>query len=177
MSEWTTIARPYAQAAFDYAVESKTVAQWQEMLVFTAEVSKNETVMSLLTGSIASEKLAEIFNGVCGEQLDQQGQNLVKVLAENRRLQALPDISVLFNQLKAEFDKEIDVDITSAVKLNKKQQTDIGKSLEKRLARKVKLNCSVDPELVAGVLIKAGDTVIDGSLRSKLNRLSDALQA
>ena len=177
MSEWTTIARPYAQAAFDYAVESKTVAQWQEMLVFAAEVSKNETVKVLLSGSVAAEKLAEIFNGVCGEQLDQQGQNLVKVLAENRRLQALPDISVMFTQLKADFDKEIDVDITSAVKLSKKQQTDIGKSLEKRLARKVKLNCSVDPELVAGVLIKAGDTVIDGSFRSKLNRLSDALQA
>ena len=177
MSEWTTIARPYAQAAFDYAVENKTVAQWQEMLVFTAEVSKNETVKSLLTGSVAAEKLADIFNGVCGEQLDQQGQNLVKVLAENRRLQALPEISVLFNLLKADFDKEIDVDITSAVKLKKQQQTDLGKSLEKRLARKVKLNCSVDPELIAGVLIKAGDTVIDGSLRSKLNRLSDALQA
>ena len=177
MSEWTTIARPYAQAAFDYAVENKTVAQWQEMLMFTAEVSKNETVKSLLTGSVAAEKLAEIFNGVCGEQLDQQGQNLVKILAENRRLQAFPEISVMFNQLKADFDKEVDVDITSAVKLNKKQQTDIGESLEKRLARKVKLNCSVDPELIAGVLIKAGDTVIDGSLRSKLNRLSDALQA
>jgi len=177
MSEWTTIARPYAQAAFDYAVESKTVAQWQEMLMFTAEVSKNETVKSLLTGSMAAQQLAEIFNGVCGEQLDQQGQNLVKVLAENRRLQAFPEISVMFNQLKADFDKEIDVDIFSAVKLNKQQQTDISKSLEKRLARKVKLNCSVDPELIAGVLIKAGDTVIDGSLRSKLNRLSDALQA
>ena len=177
MSEWTTIARPYAQAAFDQAVESKTIAQWQEMLVFAAQVSKNETVKSLLSGSIAAEKLAEIFNGVCGEQLDQQGQNLVKILAENRRLQALPDISVLFNQLKADFDKEIDVDITSAVKLNKKQQTDIGKSLEKRLARKVKLNCSVDSELLAGVLIKAGDTVIDGSVKSKLNRLADALQA
>ena len=177
MSEWTTIARPYAKAAFDYAVENKTIAQWQEMLVFAAEVSKNETVKSLLTGSIAAEKLADIFNGVCGEQLDQQGQNLVMILAENRRLQAFPEISVMFNQLKADYDKEIDVDITSAVKLNKKQQTDIGKSLEKRLAGKVKLNCSVDPELIAGVLIKAGDTVIDGSLRSKLNRLSDALQA
>jgi F-type H+-transporting ATPase subunit delta len=177
MSEWTTIARPYAKAAFDYAVEHKTIAQWQEMLVFAAEVSKNETVKSLLTGSVAAEKLVEIFNGVCGEQLDLQGQNLVKILAENRRLQALSEISVMFNQLKADYDKEIDVDITSAVKLNKKQQTDIGKSLEKRLARKVKLNCSVDPELIAGVLIKAGDTVIDGSLRSKLNRLSDALQA
>ncbi|MDU0353341.1 F0F1 ATP synthase subunit delta [Paraglaciecola aquimarina] len=177
MSELTTIARPYAQAAFDYAVENKTVPQWQDMLAFAAEVSKNETVKSLLTGSIAAEKLAEIFNGVCGEQLDQQGQNFVQVLAENRRLQALPDISVLFNQLKADLDKEIDVDITSAVKLNKKQQTELSASLEKRLERKVKLNCSVDPELIAGVLIKAGDIVIDGSLRSKLNRLSDALQA
>jgi F-type H+-transporting ATPase subunit delta len=147
------------------------------MLVFAAEISKNETVKSLLSGSLAVERLAEIFNGVCGEQLDQQGQNLIKVLAVNRRLQALPDISILFYQFKSDFEKEIDVDITSAVKLNKKQQTDISKSLEVRLARKVKLNCSVDPELIAGVLIKAGDTVIDGSLRNKLNRLSDALQA
>ena len=177
MSEWTTIARPYAKAAFDFAVENKTIAQWQEMLVFAAEVSQNDTVKYLLTGSLAVEKLAEIFNGVCGEQLDQQGQNLMKVLAENRRLQALPDISILFNKFKSDFDKEIDVDITSAVKLTKQQQTDIRKSLETRLARKVKLNCSVDPELIAGVLIKAGDTVIDGSHRSKLNRLSDALQA
>jgi F-type H+-transporting ATPase subunit delta len=177
MSELATIARPYAQAAFDYAVETKTITQWQEMLAFAAEVSKNETVKTLLTGSLAADKLAEIFNGVCGEQLDQHGQNFMNVLAENKRLQVLPDISSMFYQLKADFDKEIDVDITSAVKLNKKQQTSIGKSLEKRLARKVKLNCSVDPELVAGVIIKAGDTVIDGSLRSKLNRLSDALQA
>jgi F-type H+-transporting ATPase subunit delta len=177
MSEWTTIARPYAKAAFDYAVEGKSIAHWQEMLFFAAEISKDDTIKSLLTGSLAVEKLAEIFNGVCGEQLDLQGQNFMKVLAENRRLQALPDISILFNQFKSDFDKEIDVDITSAVKLDEKQLTDISKSLETRLARKVKLNCSVDPELIAGVLIKAGDTVIDGSLRSKLNRLSDALQA
>ena len=177
MSEWTTIARPYAKAAFDYAVEGKNIAHWQEMLFFAAEISKNDTIKSLLTGSLAVEKLAEIFNGVCGEQLDLQGQNFMNVLAENRRLQALPDISILFNQFKSDFEKEIDVDITSAVKLNKKQQTDISKSLETRLARKVKLNCSVDPELIAGVLIRAGDTVIDGSLRNKLNRLSDALQA
>ncbi len=177
MSEWTTIARPYAQAAFDYAVENKNIAHWQEMLAFAAQVSVNDTIKSLLTGSLAAEKLAEVFNGVCGEQLDQEGQNLIMILAENRRLQALPDIALLFTQLKAEFEKEIDVDVTSAVKLTKAQQTSLSKSLETRLARKVKLNCSVDPELIAGVLIKAGDTVIDGSLRSKLNRLSDALQA
>ena len=177
MSELTTIARPYAQAAFDSAVENKSIAQWQEMLAFAAQVVNNESIQELLSGAVPAVRLAEIFNGVCGEQLNQQGQNLIKVLADNKRLQALPDIAVLFNELKATLDKEIDVDVTSAVKLDKKQQTAIGESLEKRLGRKVKLNCSVDPELIAGVLIKAGDTVIDGSLRSKLNRLSDALQA
>jgi F-type H+-transporting ATPase subunit delta len=177
MSELTTIARPYAQAAFDYAVENNAIAEWQDMLLFAAEVANNETIKELISGSVAAEKLAEIFNGVCGEQLNQQGQNLIKVLAENKRLQVIPDISVLFTEMKAAYEKEIDVDVTSAVDLDEKQQADISASLEKRLARKVKLNCSVDPELIGGVLIKAGDTVIDGSLRSKLNRLVDALQA
>ena len=177
MSELTTIARPYAQAAFDSAVESKTIAEWQEMLVFAAAVAKNESIRELLSGAVAAVKLADIFNSICGEQLNQSGQNLIKVLAENKRLQVLPEISALFNQFKADFDKEIDVDVTSAVKLNKKQQADISAALEKRLTRKVKLNCSVDSELLAGVLIKAGDTVIDGSVKSKLNRLADALQA
>jgi F-type H+-transporting ATPase subunit delta len=177
MSELTTIARPYAQAAFEYAVDQKTVSHWQDMLMFAAEVAKDESIRGLLTGAVAAQKLAEIFNGVCGEQLDKQGQNLIQILAENRRLTALPEIFALFNQFKADYEKEIDVDVVSATKLLKKQQTSIGNALEKRLARKVKLNCSVDPTLIAGAVIKAGDTVIDGSFRSKLNRLADALQA
>jgi F-type H+-transporting ATPase subunit delta len=177
MSELTTIARPYAQAAFEYAVDQKTVSHWQDMLMFAAEVAKDESIKGLLTGAVAAQKLAEIFNGVCGEQLDKQGQNLIQILAENRRLTVLPEIFALFNQFKSDYDKEIDVDVVSATKLLKKQQTSIGNALEKRLARKVKLNCSVDPTLIAGAVIKAGDTVIDGSFRSKLNRLADALQA
>lgn len=177
MSEMTTIARPYAKAAFEYAVESKTIQGWQEMLAFSAEVAVNEQVKPLLTGSVADDKLAEIFVQLCGEQLDHNGQNFIKVLAENRRLPALPEILVLFNAYKAEYEKEVDVEITSAVELDEKQKQEISVSLEKRLTRKVKLNCSVDPVLIAGVVIKAGDTVIDGSVRSKLNRLADALQA
>ncbi|GAB5382836.1 MAG: F0F1 ATP synthase subunit delta [Aliiglaciecola sp.] len=177
MSELTTVARPYAKAAFDYAVEKQAVSQWQEMLVFAGEVAKNEQMSDIISSAMAADKLAELFNNVCGEQLDQAGQNLVGVLAENGRLKALPDIAVLFNQYKAEFDKEIDADVVSAVELSDKQLKDISASLEKRLARKVKLNCSVDAAIVAGVIIKAGDTVIDGSVRSKLDRLSDALQS
>lgn len=177
MSELTTVARPYAKAAFDYALENSAVGKWQEMLMFAAEVANNDTIKELVSGSLASEKLASLFNGVCDDQLDDKGQNFIKVLAENRRLQALPEILSLFNEFKAEYDKEIDVDVKSATDLSAKQQEELGASLEKRLARKVKLHCSVDPLLVAGMIIRAGDTVIDGSVKSKLGRLADALQA
>ena len=177
MSELTTIARPYAKAAFDFAVESADIAKWQEMLVFAGEVAKNDDIKNILASAMAPEKLADLFVGVCEDQLNTQGQNFIRVLAENNRLSVLPDIATQFTAFKADYHKEIDVDVTSAAKLSKKQMDDISAALEKRLARKVKLNCNVDPALVAGVIIKAGDTVIDGSVNSKLNRLSDALQA
>ncbi|APD91597.1 F0F1 ATP synthase subunit delta [Alteromonas mediterranea] len=177
MSELTTVARPYAKAAFDFAVEKDAITKWQEMLAFAGEVAANEDMHQLLTGAVAADTLADIFNNVCGEQLDEHGQNLVKVLAENKRLAALPEISTLFDAFKADYDKEIEVDVTSASTLTDAQQTELVASLEKRLARKVKLNCNVDPALIAGMVINAGDTVIDGSVKSKLNRLADALQA
>jgi len=177
MAELTTVARPYATAAFNFAVEQNAVADWQQMLFFVSDVVQNETMEDLLSGSTAAEQLAEIFINVCGEQLNTQGQNLVKVLAENKRLSVLPEIAELYAELKAEYEKEIDVDVTSATELSSVQQSKISTALEQRLARKVKLNCNVNPALVAGVVIKAGDTVIDGSVKSKLNRLADALQA
>lgn len=177
MSELTTVARPYAKAAFDFAVEHNAIAQWQEMLGFAAAVASNETVSQLSGGSMAADKLADLYINVCGESLDTHGQNLIKVLAENKRLTALPEISALFDLLKAEYDKEIEVVVTSASELTDTQTTNLSASLEKRLARKVKLNCNVDPALIAGMVINAGDTVIDGSVKSKLNRLADALQA
>ena len=177
MAELTTVARPYATAAFNFAVEQNAVAEWQQMLVFAGSVAQNESMEAMLSGSSAADQLAELFINVCGEQLNTQGQNLIKVLAENKRLSVLPEIVELYAELKADYDKELDVDVTSATELSAAQQSKLGKSLEQRLARKVKLNCNVNPALVAGVVIKAGDTVIDGSVKSKLNRLADALQA
>ena len=105
MSELTTVARPYAKAAFDFAVEQNAIAKWQEMLSFAAEVSKNETIHQLSTGAMAADKLADLYINVCGDSLDEHGQNLVKVLAENKRLTALPEISALFDLLKADYEK------------------------------------------------------------------------
>ncbi|MBF7074638.1 F0F1 ATP synthase subunit delta [Glaciecola sp. MH2013] len=177
MSELTTVARPYAKAAFDFAVEQGDIANWQQMLAFASEVTNNETMKDILTSAMSPEYLADLFNKVCADQLNTHGQNFISVLAENSRLAVIPHISILFDELKSDYDKEVNVDVTSATSLSEDQKVAMSAALEKRLARKVKLICSVDPTLVAGVIIKAGDTVIDGSVNSKLNRLSDALQA
>jgi len=177
MAEITTIARPYAKAAFDFAIENNAVDSWAEMLNFAAMVSENETIKPLLAGGLASNKLAELFVGVCGEQINEQGQNLLKVMAENGRLEVLPAVFQQFVELRNEWAKEIEANVVSAVELTSEQQQEISVSLEKRLARKVKLNCSIDASLIAGLMITAGDLVIDGSVRGKVSRLSDTLQS
>ncbi len=177
MSDLTTIARPYAKAAFDFAVEKNELDLWGEMLSFAAEVAKNEQMSELLTGSVSATKLAEVFVAICGEQVNAHGQNFLKVMAENGRLAALPDVCKQFFVLKQEHEKEVDVEVISAVELSEQQQADISAKLEQRLERKVKLNCSIDEALLGGVIIRAGDLVIDNSARGRLNRLSDALQS
>ncbi|MGS0682518.1 F0F1 ATP synthase subunit delta [Shewanella sp. 125m-7] len=177
MAEITTIARPYAKAAFELALEHKAVDSWAEMLSFAALVSENETMQPLLSGSLANGKLVELFIGVCGEQINEQVQNLLKVMAENGRLVALPAVAQQFVELQREYAKEVEANIVSATELTSEQLQALSASLEKRLARKVKLNCSIDTSLIAGVIITAGDLVIDGSVRGKISRLSDALQS
>ena len=177
MSELTTIARPYAKAAFDFAVEANAIDTWHEMLVFAAEVSKDATITEFLSGSASVEQATDIFLKVCDVQLDSNGQNLIKVLAENQRLLVLPQILTQFSELKAEHEKTLSVDVTSAVELTAEQETTLGAALEKRLARKVKLNCEIDANVVSGLVIKAGDMVIDGSVRGKLNRLATTMQS
>ena len=177
MAELTTIARPYAKAAFDFAIEQDAVDSWAEMLTFAALVSENETMQPLLAGSLASTKLAALFISVCGEQVNVQGQNLIKVMAENGRLGILSTVSLLFAEYRNELAKEVEADVVSATELSSEQQQQISVSLEKRLARKVKLNCSIDASLIGGAIIKTGDLVIDGSIRGKLSRLSDKLQS
>ncbi len=128
MSELTTIARPpYAKAAFDFAVEKEVLDQWSQMLTFATEVVNNEDMAELLTGSVSADKLADIFVAVCGDQFDEHGQNLIKVMAENGRLKAIPEVCEEFLVLKHELEKVIDVEVISASKLTKEQLTKISK--------------------------------------------------
>lgn len=177
MSELTTVARPYAKAAFDFAVQSGAVTQWHDMLTFAAQVAENEEISAYLAGSHSLEVTYDLFVKVCGEQLNEQGQNFIKVMAENGRLVALPTVVVLFEEQKALYENEIEVDVTSATEMSEAYQLSLVASLEKRLARKIKLNCNIDSSVVSGLLIKAGDTVIDATIRGKLERLSHTLQS
>ena len=118
MSEFITVARPYAKAAFDFAVEHQSVERWQDMLAFAAEVTKNEQMAELLSGALAPETLAESFIAVCGEQLDENGQNLIRVMAENGRLNALPDVLEQFIHLRAVSEATAEVDVISAAALS-----------------------------------------------------------
>lgn len=175
--EMKTIARPYAKAAFDFAVEKKAVDNWLTMLTFAAQVATDQQVEDLINSNLNAEKMADLFLAVCGDQLDEQGQNLIKVMAVNGRLSVLPAVVLEFAALKAELDREVEAEVISAAKLTKQQMAKIQASLEKRLDRKVKLNCSVDKALMAGIIITAGDLVIDGSVRGKLSRLAETLQS
>lgn len=177
MSEFVTVARPYAKAAFDFAVEHQSLDRWQSMLAFTAEVTRNEQIEELLSGALAPETMSQTFIAVCGEQLDDAGQNLIKVMAENGRLRVLPEVLQQFIELRASLEAIAEVDVTSATPLSEAQQAKIAAAMEKRLSRKVKLNCKIDKSVLAGVIIRAGDMVIDGSVRSRLERLADVLQS
>ncbi|ACR71020.1 ATP synthase subunit delta [Edwardsiella ictaluri] len=177
MSEFITVARPYAKAAFDFAVEHNSLDRWQNMLTFSAEVTRNESVAEMLSGALAPETLAAFFIDICGDQLDESGQNFIKVMAENGRLQVIPDVLQQFIALRDAMEATADVEVTSAAPLTQAQLDKISAAMEQRLSRKVKLNCKIDKSVLAGVVIRAGDLVIDGSIRGRLDRLTDVLQS
>ncbi|MFQ3175181.1 MAG: F-type H+-transporting ATPase subunit delta [Psychromonas sp.] len=177
MSELTTVARPYARAAFEFAVDNNKIEAWSEMLFFTAEVVNDPTMVKILTSDKTAQDLVELFLNVCQDQLDESGQNFIKIMAENGRLRVLPRVAQLFAGLEDEYKKQVDVNVVCAYALSKKQNDELSKSLEKRLARKVNLHCSIDKTLIAGMVITVGDLVIDSSAKGQLGRLSNTLQS
>lgn len=175
MSEYSTVARPYAKAAFDFALEQGQLDKWQAMLTFSAAVAENEQVADYLSSSLASGQIAEFFCNVCGDQLDQYGQNFIRVMAENKRLAILPAVLAQFSELRAEHEAVKEVLVVSASELSQAQEKKIAQAMEKRLGKKVRLNSQIDPSVIAGVIIQYDDVVIDGSSRGQLNRLNQAL--
>src|ERR1700678_3657964 len=162
MAEKTTIARPYAKAAFQEAQGDKDLGPWSAPLG---------------RPSVSGEDLAQFVMGVTGPALDEHRQNFFRMLAENHRLGFLPEISALFDEYKDEAESVIDVTVTSAAPIDSAQQQALSKALERKLKRTVRLHCDTDSTLIGGAVLRAGDTVIDGSLLSRLKRIAFELTA
>lgn len=178
MAELITLARPYARAAFEYADAANTLEAWSKALGLTAAVAQQEAVAKLLgSPSYTAEKKAEAFIEICGEELDAQAKNFVKVLADNARIALLPQISQLFDAFKANKEKSVDVELSTARELPAELQDKLAKALSSNLDREVKLQVQVDAELLGGVVVRAGDTIIDGSVRGRLAKLAEAMNS
>jgi len=127
--------------------------------------------------AVSNAEMAKLVGDLAGPQLDGQGRNFVQTLAENRRLAYLPEISSLFDELKDEAEGVIDVTVTSAAPLEAGQREALTSALQRRLKRQIRLHCETDPSLLGGAVLRAGDLVIDGSVRSRLNRIAYELTA
>lgn len=178
MSQLTTLSRPYARAAFEAANAAGALPQWSQMLqVLSAVVSDADVARYLAGPSASAERKAQTLLELCGDVLNEQGSNFVKVVAENKRLQLLPEIARLFEEMKAGQERTLDVDVVSAYALTDSAEAKLAEALRKRLQREVKIKVQVDNSLIGGLVIRAGDVVIDGSVRGKLQKLAEALNS
>jgi F-type H+-transporting ATPase subunit delta len=173
MAERTTIARPYARAAFQYAQAQNALARWSSLLAKASLVVADPRVAKLLGNPhISTADLLSLIGDACGADMDEHGRSFLATLEENRRLAILPQVAELYEELRAEVENIADVEVTSAIALDDAQRTRLGKALEKRLRRSVRLHCSVDPSLIGGAVVRSGDMVIDGSVKARLERLA-----
>ena len=176
MAEKSTIARPYAQAAFDIAKEKGDLKSWSDMLQLIAAVTSDVLMQDMINNpSIESEKVIEIILGVCENKLDESGKNFVRVLAENKRLNVVAEIVERYEEHRAEAEKTVAAEVTSAFPLSEAQKQQMTEALKKRLGREVTLVNKTDETIVGGAIIRAGDLVIDGSVSGQLEKLATTL--
>ncbi len=176
MAEAQTVARPYAQAAFLFASEHQALKNWSDMLALLAAIVADPAVQDLIDNPHLTEtQLAGFIVGIGGERFNEKCANFVHVLADNRRLGLLPDIAALFEIQRRAAEGRVQAELITAYPASEAQQALIIESLRKRLGREIELTCKTDAELLGGAVIRAGDLVIDGSVRGKLERLGTAL--
>ena len=176
MAEAITVARPYAQAAFMFASSHHTLKDWSEMLALLAGIADDADMHELIESPhVNATQLADLFIKVGGERLNEKCANFVRVLAGNGRLSLLPEIAALFEIQRRDAEGTIQAELVTAFVATEAQQANVVASLRKRLGREIELTCSIEPGLIGGAVIRAGDLVIDGSVRGKLERLGTTL--
>ena len=178
MAEISTIARPYATAVFNFANESKGLSNWSDTLVLLSAVIQDVHIKSIIEDSkVLDSEREDLILNVCKGKLDENGSNFVKLLVENKRLLILPEISLFFEELKAEAEGTIEAEIIMAEKPNQKTVDDLLKSLEKKFNKKIEGKVVIDKNIIGGTKIVVGDSVIDASVRAQLDNLAFTLKA
>lgn len=173
MAEKNTIARPYAQAAFEIASAEGNLARWSETLATLAEAVSHPQMKGLISSpSVDAEAVNGVLFELCGKVLDDRSRNFVRVLNENDRLPALPEIANMFEEYRAEAEKTIKAEIATALPLSEAQQGAITDALRKRLGRDVSLTVRIDESIIGGAVVRAGDLVIDASVSGQLQKLA-----
>lgn len=176
MAESLTIARPYAEAAFDLARETGALPSWSDALRRLATVVDTDSARELIGNPRLSDRqVAQLVADASGQLSAEQG-NFVQVLAENERLAVLPEIAELFERLRNEHEGVLDAQIRSAYPLVQQQVDDIVATLAQRYGKQVKPTVTVDASLIGGVAVKIGDEVIDASVRGKLAQMASAMK-
>lgn len=176
MSDVTTIARPYAKAAFGYAKDFGVVEQWSAMLDLATQMS-SVPELSSAAFSLQPQQLLQVYQDVAGEHFDQPMYNFLMVLMENRRMAVLTEISQQFQKLATSSLGIKEVDVVSSSTLSDVQVTQLTRNLENHYNCQVKLNCRIDSNLIGGSVIRVGDKILDNSLLDRINRLKDVMKS
>ncbi|MAY43082.1 MAG: F0F1 ATP synthase subunit delta [Oceanospirillaceae bacterium] len=177
MAEVNTVARPYTKAAFEFAMDKGNLDQWSALLSLAAAAVEDEKVASVLNNpALTDSQKADLMVSIC-EDADEAGKNFLKLLAGNKRLALLPEIAQQFNTLKADQEKSLDIEVTTAFELLDAQQEKLAQALKTKLGRDVTLTAQVDKTILGGVVVRTDDLVIDGSVRDRLAKLAEAMNS
>ncbi|MBL4712813.1 MAG: F0F1 ATP synthase subunit delta [Gammaproteobacteria bacterium] len=176
MSDYTTAARPYANAVYDIANETSSLSSWSDALANTAAVINDDQISELLDDpETGKTEKGELIIKVLGDKLNSAQQNLIKLMAENGRLMLFSDVVTQFEVARAKAENKIEAEVTSAFELSAEQTSELVKTLKNKLGCDITLTTTVDESLIGGVIIKAGDTIIDASMKSQLDSLALSL--
>jgi F-type H+-transporting ATPase subunit delta len=180
MAETITVARPYTKAAFETALAQGDLGSWSDFLSLAAAAVADSDLAQVLenpelTAAEKAQLVTDVVNG--SHPVSQQAQNFLNLLAENKRLSLLPDVSSLYETLKANQERSIDVSIVSAFDLGNEQQDKLTQALSAMMSREINITSTTDESLIGGVVAYAGDLVIDGSVKGKLSKLAEAMNA
>ncbi len=176
MAELSTLARPYAKAAFMFANEAGKLSEWSNALTTLARIAAHEKVIALITSpTLSGEDQANAIVELANGELLPEVENFTRLLGENKRLLLLEEIAAQFDHFKAEQERCVDVEVTSAYDLDDAATEELATALKRSLQRDVRVSTHTDKSLIGGVVVKAGDTVIDGSLKGRLTKLAEAM--